>query len=176
MLTIRVLEADEADKVRGIDRTETIPDGYRYENGELVRLSVDWEIPGWFEGDGAHSFGAMICGIRRDLDLGGTAFGAFDGDRLVGLAVYRPELWPAMGQLAGLHVSSEYRRQGVASCLFDEVVRLARDDGASKLYVSATPTGSAVGFYLSKGFAVTVEPDPQLLVEEPEDIHMILEI
>jgi GNAT superfamily N-acetyltransferase len=176
MIVVRTIGDCELEKIRDINRTETVPDGYYFERGELVRLSVDWEIPGWFEGDGAHSFGAMIRGIKRDLDLGGTAFGAFDGGRLVGLAVYRPELWPAMGQLALLHVSREYRRRGIASRLFEEVVDLARDSGATRLYVSATPTGSAVGFYLSKGFTVTSEPDPQLLAEEPEDIHLILEI
>jgi ribosomal protein S18 acetylase RimI-like enzyme len=176
MVTIRTIEDREIPKIRDIDRAETIQHSYRFEGGKLIRLSVDWEIPGWFDGDGAHSVDEMIRGTRRDLDFGGTAFGAFDGDRLVGLAVYRPGLWPAMGQLAGLHVSREYRRRGIASRLLEKVLALARGDGAACLYVSATPSDSAVGFYRSKGFAVTSEPDPQLLAEEPEDIHMVLEI
>lgn len=53
---------------------------------------------------------------------------------------------------------------------------MAHEDGATHLYVSATPTGSAVGFYTSKGFAPTDTPHPDLLAEEPEDIHMILDL
>lgn len=42
------------------------------------------------------------------------------------------------------------------------------------LYVSATPSESAVGFYRSMGFAPTTEPDPRLFALEPKDIHMIM--
>ena len=84
--------------IRDIDWTETIRTGCRFENVKLVRR------------DGAHGFREMIRGSKRVLDLGGMAFGAFDGGRLVALAVHRPELWSAMGRLAGLHVSNGYRR------------------------------------------------------------------
>lgn len=176
MLTIRVLGADEVDKMHDIDRAEVIRVGYRVEGDRLVQMEVNWDDDGWREGDGEHSFGAMISGTRWYLDLAGTAFGAFDGERLVGLAVYRPRLRRAMGQLTGLHVSDGYRRQGIASRLFAEVLNLARRDGATELYVSATPSGSAVGFYLHHGFVPTNEPDPTLLEEEPEDIHMTLDL
>ena len=50
----------------------------------------------------------------------------------------------------------------------------ARMAGAMALYVSATPSESAVGFYRRAGFKPTDTPHPDLLAEEPEDIHMIL--
>ena len=40
--------------------------------------------------------------------------------------------------------------------------------------MSATPTGSAVGFYLSRGCVLADPPHPQLFAEEPEDIHFVL--
>jgi GNAT superfamily N-acetyltransferase len=126
--------------------------------------------------DGEHSFGQMIRGAEELLELDGTAIGAFDGDRLAGIAIYRPRLTETMGQLGLLHVSSSHRRQGIASCLFAEVLSLAHRDGAAALYVSATPSESAVGFYMSKGFLPTDTPHPELLAEEPEDIHMILQL
>lgn len=176
MITIRRIDVEEVEKLRDINRTETIRTGYRYENGQLVQLDVNWDDGGWHEGDGEHSFSAMIREIRRYMALDGMAIGAFDGERLVGLAVYRPRLRSTMGQLAGLHVGNGYRRRGIASRLLDEVLALARDDGTTQLYVSATPTGSAVAFYLRHGFAPTDEPDAELLEEEPEDIHMVLEV
>jgi len=160
--------------MRDLDRSETIRTGYRQEGTELIKMSVHWDDAGWVDGDGEHSYEKMIRGARELLALDGTAIGALDGDRLVGIAIYRPRLTATMGQLGLLHVSNGYRRQGIASRLFDEVVGLARIDGATELYVSATPTQSAVGFYLSKGFDPTATPDPNLLEAEPDDIHMIL--
>jgi GNAT superfamily N-acetyltransferase len=173
-LTIRRMENEEIERIRDIDRSEVIRTGYRQKGREIVAFDVNWDDGGWLEGDGEHSFGQMIRGARRQLDLGGTAFGAFDGDRLAGIAIYRPRLTPSMGQLALLHVSGGYRRQGVASHLYDEVARMAHADGATQLYVSATPTESAVSFYKSKGFEPTDSPHPELLAEEPDDIHMVL--
>jgi GNAT superfamily N-acetyltransferase len=81
-----------------------------------------------------------------------------------------------MANLSALFVSRSQRRRGVAALLTGEVVRLARADGARRLYVSATPSGSAVGFYRSQGFAPTDEPDAALFALEPADIHMVLEL
>jgi GNAT superfamily N-acetyltransferase len=109
-------------------------------------------------------------GFVRD---GGAAFGAFDGDRLIGVAVLRLGLAKDTAQLAGLYIDRAWRRHGVATALVDDVAGVARAAGAAWLYVSAAPSGSAVGFYLSRGFEPTAEPDPELLELEPEDIHMV---
>ena len=172
-MQIRTLEAEELERIRDIDRSESIRVGYRQEGTELRETAVHWDDAGWVEGDGEHSFGQMIQGARELLELGGTAIGAFDGNRLAGIAIYRPRLTDSMAQFGLLHVSRQYRRQGIASALFDEVVRLAHDDSATQLYVSATPTASAVGFYRSRGFSPTATPHPELLAEEPDDIHMV---
>jgi len=174
MIAIRRLRADEVEKIREIDRAETIRIGYRQRGTELIEMDVDWDDAGWVEGDGEHSFGRMIRGARELLELDGTAFGAFDGDRLVGIAIYRPRLTETMGQLGLLHVSNGYRRRGIASRLFREVLALARADGATHLYVSSTPSESAVGFYLAKGFTPTAVPDPELFAKEPDDVQMVL--
>lgn len=81
-----------------------------------------------------------------------------------------------MVQLASLYVSRAYRRQGAASQLLAEAVRIGRERGASELYVSATPSGSAVGFYLRNGFTPTDTPHPALFELEPEDIHMVRDV
>lgn len=48
----------------------------------------------------------------------------------------------------------------------------ARQTGAHELYVSATPSGSAVSFYQRAGFDVTDEPIEELLALELEDMHV----
>jgi len=172
----RKMRFDELVRIRDIDRSEAIRVGYEQRGSELVRFDVNWDDHGWREGDGEHSFGRMIEAAEMSVSKGSTALGAFDGECLAGIAIYRPRLTETMGQLALLHVSCPYRRQGVASRLFDDVLKLAKADGATRLYVSATPSGSAVGFYTSRGFTPTDSPDPELLAEEPEDIHMVLEL
>jgi len=175
-LTIRRMRSEGLERIRDIDRSEVIRVAYRQDGRAIVAFDVNWDDNGWLEGDGEHSFGRMIRGARRQLDLGSTAIGAFDREKLAGIAIYRPRLTRSVAQLALLHVSHGYRRQGVASRLYDEILRMAREDGATHLYVSATPTESAVGFYTSKGFKPTDRPHPELLAEEPDDIHMVLEL
>jgi len=51
--------------------------------------------------------------------------------------------------------------------------RLAKEGGVHELYVSATPSESAVGFYLKQGFRPTAHVSQELYVLEPEDIHMV---
>ena len=76
-------------------------------------------------------------------------------------------------QLVLLHVSRAYRRQGIAARLMDEVVTLARERGAAYLYISATESRSAVGFYLSQGCELAQDVDPELYALEPNDIHFV---
>jgi GNAT superfamily N-acetyltransferase len=52
----------------------------------------------------------------------------------------------SLAWLAFLFVSRPYRRRGVASALWAAAVKVAATGGAEAMYVSAVPTGSAVGF------------------------------
>lgn len=174
MITLRVLTPEELNKVRDIDRTERIRTRFFLQDGQLVKRQGNWDAGPWQEGEGRHSYGGLILAGEELLEQGGTALGAFDGPRMVGIAIYRPRLRLTMGQLALLHVSQGYRRRGISSRLLKEVVRCALEDGATHLYVSATPSPSAVGFYQRQGFAPTNDPDPELLAEEPNDIHMVM--
>jgi GNAT superfamily N-acetyltransferase len=78
-----------------------------------------------------------------------------------------------MAQLVALFVSKRYRRQGVAARLVQEVIRLVRQSGALELYVSATPSKSAIGFYTAQRFQLAERVHSELFVLEPEDIHMV---
>ena len=53
---------------------------------------------------------------------------------------------------------------------------MAKACDAKRLYVSAVPSESAVGFYLKQGFEPTEDVHPDLYELEPEDIHMILNL
>ena len=47
--------------------------------------------------------------------------------------------------------------------------------GACRLYISATPSASALGFYLSLGAELADPVDDQLFALESEDVHLVLE-
>ena len=173
-LIFRPITENEIDRVRDIDRTEVIRTGYEMTDGRLTRLDVQWDAPPWNpEGDGDHSVAAHVEACRHYLECGGRALAAFDADRLVGIGILVPEIRPSLAQLAYLHVSNGYRRRGIGDQIVDQLFEWARESGAHRIYVSATPSGSAVGFYASRGFVPVSEPLPELFELEPEDIHMV---
>jgi GNAT superfamily N-acetyltransferase len=94
----------------------------------------------------------------------------------VGLIVYRPHLTADTAQLVALFISKDHRRQGIAARLTGEVSGQAKRDGYARLYVSATPSESAVNFYQEQGFVPTRETNAELYELEPEDIHMVKEL
>jgi GNAT superfamily N-acetyltransferase len=170
---IRELPHEDIDRVGEIDRSEHITTGYVVKNGVLESRQVDWRVPRWSE-DPSRGFSVQtrIEEWKPLLDDRGVLLGALDGDTLAGIAILRPELSEGIAQLAALYVDRKYRRRGVATALVAEVERLARKEGAAKLYISAVPSESAVGFYLERGFAPTEHVNRELFDLEPDDIHM----
>ena len=174
MIEIKHLPHEDIARIVDIDRSEFIPATYTYENGQIVRHETPHDCPTWSHDDDPHwSYGAHIAYFKSLLDAGGELIGAVEGERLVGFAVLRYQLVDDMAQLGALFVSNGYRRQGLAHKLCAEVDRLAREYGAKRMYVSATPSESAMGFYRSQGFQPTDTPHPELFEREPEDIHMV---
>ncbi|MFC1736108.1 GNAT family N-acetyltransferase [Candidatus Hydrogenedentota bacterium] len=175
MTAIRCMANTEIGRIAEIDRSQHVTKAYTCEDGVLSLEDVDWRVPPWSkDGQGEHSVHRMREHIRPILAKGGVMFGAFEVDKLVGFAVYRPKLRKDMAGLAMLHVSNGHRRQGIGSALTGKVIRLARKDGVRKLYVSGTPSAPTVDFYRSIGCKPTQDPIPELVEKEPEDIHMIM--
>ena len=177
MIEIKELRPEEIVRIAEIDRSEHVTKGYKVKSGRLVAEAVDWNVPRWpKEGSDDFSIQGMLKFLRPILNSGGILLGALEGDRFAGLAVLRPHLEEEIAQLAALFVSKDYRRRGIARQLTEEAIRLSRETGAHQLYVSATPSESAVGFYLSQGFKLAKRVHPELYELEPEDIHLILDL
>jgi predicted N-acetyltransferase YhbS len=177
MVRIQRMTAAELGRISELDRSERGTLAYEVQDGELVRFKVDWDDPGWsMEGDGDHTVAHQIAFCRSHLNRGGVMLGAFEADLLIGLAVVRPRLRDDLAQLAFLHVSRSFRRQGIAGELMREACAIAREAGSRRMYISATPSASAVGFYLAQGCRLAEEVDPELYALEPEDIHLILDL
>ena len=53
-----------------------------------------------------------------------------------------------------------------------KVLEKAKELGAKKLYISATPSENTVNYYSRLGCALATEIDSELFALEPEDIHL----
>ena len=170
-MNIRLLERAEIPLIWQIDRREIVENIYSLENGELVLKPDYFDIRGWPPGEAE-----MYTLILLDCyDRGGTFWGAFEDDRLVGVAILESNFIGAGHdtlQLKFLHVSRDYRKQGIASALFKLAVEKAGALGVKKLYISATPSEHTVNYYMRLGCVLAKEIDPELFTLEPEDIHL----
>jgi GNAT superfamily N-acetyltransferase len=171
VIAIRQLEDADFGRLHELDLSEHISLVYRLVNGELAPEAHDWTRPRWDREAWRKQVEHWRADLKPDVWLG-----AFEGDRFAGVASLRYRLSGAMAQLTTLHVDAGWRRRGVAGALVNEVIRRVSERGATSLYVSATPSESAVGFYLSRGFRPAAEPDPGMYALEPEDIHMVLSL
>jgi GNAT superfamily N-acetyltransferase len=172
MIEVRGMSIGELDRVIEVDVSERGDIVYYYDGGEIVAQPERWQRPPRSQAE----WKILTDRWRAYLEGGGAFLGAFDKEKLAGFAVLRFNLTPTQAELAGLFVSQAYRRRGIATKLTAEVIRLAKQNGAEQLYVSATPSRSAVGFYQRVGFVLTDDVNPDLFALEPEDIHMVMSL
>jgi GNAT superfamily N-acetyltransferase len=175
MVTIIQMKLEDSYKIRDIDRSERIDLIYRCKDGVLEEIKAGHECPNWNE----DNYQEIISRYEYELTNGGTAFGAFDGDKLVGFGVLAHRLRGKENnqlQIDLMYVTREYRRQGIGRQIFDSLRKVAIEKGAKYLYISSTETESAVKFYLSCGSTITSEIDEELFEKEPFDIHMLMKL
>ena len=178
MVRVRHLVASDVSLIARIDRSELVDVQYAVRDGQLVEAPVFIEdVPAWSDDGGEHSITKMLEFCTPIVEGGATLLGAFtDDDELAGLAIVDPTFEPPLAWLALLHVSRPHRRIGAATALWTEAARVAEGAGAASMYVSATPTGSAIGFYLRQGCRLADPVHPALFEQEPEDIHLVCEL
>lgn len=171
----RELEAHQAALLGTVDRSEAIDGLYRWVDGVLRFEPVKQEATAW---QGAE-LDALVARLACVLARGGWAIGAWDDAQLVGFgALDVTPVGGALGMMAldMLYVSAAHRARGVGRQLVMLVARRARALGATRLYVSATPTRASVDFYLRLGAELLEQPDPELFAREPDDIHLCLRL
>jgi predicted N-acetyltransferase YhbS len=170
-MNIRLLQRDEIPLIWQIDRREIIENVYYLRDGKLVLEPEHYDMQGWPPGEAElYTPHLLDC-----YDHGGTFWGAFENDTLIGVAILESKFIGSkkdMLQLKFLHVSQDYRKRGIASALFKLAVEKARELGAKKLYISATPSEHTVNYYMRLGCVLATEIDPELFALEPEDIHL----
>jgi GNAT superfamily N-acetyltransferase len=172
---IRKLGVAEIGLIAEIDRSEHVDVEYAVIDGVLAERPISMtDIPSWDPvGTGPYSVAAQMAFCEPLVRSGAVLLGAFNGDQTLGLAVVDASFEPPMAWLAFLYVGRPHRGRGVASALWNAAIDAATAAGATSMYVSAVPTGSAVGFYLSRGCRLADPAHPARYGAEPDDIHLI---
>jgi len=131
-MKIRLLQRDEIPLIWQIDRREIVENIFHLRDGKLILGSDYFDIQGWPPGEEEHYTPHLLdC-----YDRGGMFWSAFENDVLVGAAILESKFIGARQdtlQLKFLHVSRDYRKQGLGRTLFNSAVEKAKTLGAKKL-------------------------------------------
>jgi GNAT superfamily N-acetyltransferase len=171
MINIRKLIHPELPLIWTIDRAEVIDNVYHFRDGKLVLEPEHYDMQGWPPGEPEHYHPFLEDCFER----GGHFWGAFDGDKLIGVAVLESKFIGSKKdtlQLKLLHLSRGVRRKGLGRRLFSVAVEQAKSMGAAKMYISSAPSENTVNFYFHLGCRLAEEIDKELFALEPEDIHL----
>lgn len=151
-------------------RRQEVARCWRWRGGQWKLLPVayveDWDLAGRRLRAGK---------LLRSVQDGEAAYGAWDGDALVGFArLAGPRFGSAMQyiDLAQFHVSAPYRGRGIGRTLFSMACQGARVMGAEKLYISAHSAEETMAAYRALGCVEAEEINWELAKKEPCDVQM----
>ena len=154
-----------------MDRSEIIKQFYYYKNRKLVLKKKYYHILGWQPNE----IERTIDNLFDLYDRGGSFFALFQEERIVGVVALECNFIGSNKdqlQVAFLHIDKNYRKKGFGRVLLKEAIERAKELGAKKLYLSATPSKNTVDFYMHLGCKLASEINPELYQLEPEDIHL----
>ena len=171
----RLLEKEEMKFLGEIDRREVVEEVYYFKNHKLELVKEFDDVQGW----NLKELSSFINRLEEIYDRKGTIYGAFHKGQIVGLIALESKF---MGKNKDkikfdmLYISTSYRKKGIGKKLMRLSMEKAKELGAKKLYISATPSRNTVEFYLTMGARLTDEIDKELYELEPYDIHMELDL
>lgn len=104
-----------------------------------------------------------------------TAFGAFEGDKLVGFITLSHNVFGNTAkylELVCFQVSEPYRGKGIGKILFQQACEEAQRLGAEKLYISGHSSKESQAAYKALGCVHAKEINQKLAEEEPFDVQL----
>lgn len=169
----RELNREEIIKLVEIDRSEVIENIYYLRDNQLELEKEYYDMKSFPPGE----LDEIIERQYKIHDNKGIIYGVFNGDKLIGVTSLENKLRGKNNiymKMDIIFVSKDYRGQGIAKKLVQIIKKEAKDRGAKKMYISATPSENTVNFYINVGCQLTAELDHELYKLEPEDIHLEL--
>jgi len=91
----------------------------------------------------------------RNLAAAGHAFGVFESETCIGIALCEPQRWNSSLYVCEFHIALEFQRQGIGRALMAAVEAHARAAGLRCIVCETQTTNvSAIHFYRALGFTV----------------------
>lgn len=152
------------------NRYQNVEKCWRKENGEWILKDIAFT-----EQWGSDEYKVLIKCLQNTVKTGGTVFGAFSDNVLVGFASIESQFWGSQKeyiQLSSIHTSYECRGMGIGKELFFLASKKAKEMGAKKLYISAHSSEESQAFYKALGCVEAVEYNKKLVDEEPCDCQL----
>lgn len=152
------------------NRYQDVNKCWRKENGEWILKDIAFT-----EQWGSDEYKVLTECLQNTIKTGGTVFGAFSDNVLVGFASIESQLWGSQQeymQLSSIHTSYENRGMGIGKKLFYLASKKAKEMGAQKLYISAHSSEESQAFYKALGCVEAVEYNSKLVAEEPFDCQL----
>ena len=152
------------------NRYQIVNKCWRKENGEWILKDIAFT-----EQWGSNEYKYLIKCLQNSMKSGGTVYGAFYNNTLIGFASIENEFLGSKKeylQLSSIHTSYEYRSRGIGKKLFSLICRQAKELGAKKLYISAHSSQETQAFYKAMGCIEAVEYNDKLVAEEPCDCQL----
>jgi ribosomal protein S18 acetylase RimI-like enzyme len=164
------LEDLPLDALKGFHRCQVTRQVKYLVQGEY-KIKDDYFVDEWTEAQKLRA----VQDLRRCLEQGGFVAGAIVGGTLVGFANVENTPLGSRKQyleLRYIHVSKEYRGQGLGRQLFRLCCEGARQRRAEKLYIGAHPAVETQAFYAALGCVLAEEVVPEILALEPRDLQL----
>lgn len=152
------------------NRHQIVTECWRRENGAWVLKPIAF-VEEWNRSD----LEVFREGLRETIRSGGTAFGAFAAEHLIGIASLKNKFFGTdcrYLELKELHVSFEWRGRGIGRKLFHRICEAARKRGADRLYISAHSSKESQAFYRAMGCREAEEYNPVIAAAEPCDCQL----
>ena len=117
----------------------------------------------------------IVQEIKHVLQAGGKAYGAFDGDALIGFSLLSMKPFGSRNHytvLKLLQISAHHRGLGIGRRLFTMAADTAREAGFEKLYISANCSKESQAAYRRFGCVYATEIDEAQVKAEPFDVQI----
>lgn len=170
MIIIKLLTKEHANEnaLDNYDRVQNVHRVYRKINNEYVLIEDEWVM------DWSLEKKRTVAESLFNEDY--ITFGAIDDGNIIGFASVEKNVQGERIVLDMMHVSRNYRGQGIGKRLFQQAKEKAKKIGAKQLYISAFSSEDTIKFYLSMGCEITDNPITKLAEDEPFDIQMVCDI
>ncbi len=121
----------------------------------------------------------IVNHFRSTIDCGGAVIVAKHEKEVVGFAVIEPESFGETSvyrELSYIHTSFPFRGMGIGRSLFIKTKEVAKQLGATKLYIGAHPSVATQRFYANMGCVLAEEINHDIYQREIRDIQLEISV